>query len=376
MKDEEKKINDASIEEIKETIEEEKAADESIKEEMPLDPEKVKDNKIKNLISAIILLAGLFVGSLFVDAVQLVRGGGFSQHALQSTDVFASAGKTWVAYTEPIVKVQVISDDTCDACKPDEVLVGLKQALPTMTNEKIDVNSAEGKKLVAQFGIKTIPAFIFSKEIEQTDLFAKAQPFLDKQGDFYAIKSAEAGFPIGKYIVAPTVGDQDITIGSADAKVKVVAYTNFQNPADKANYTDVITQMLKDYGDKIQLAIKNYVPASATQANSAAIAASCANEQGKFSAYADKLFASQAAWGAAKDTTLLKTYAQQAGLDANAFNTCLDSKKYQDSIAQNLTDGQSFGIQATPTMFVGTQIETGAVKYDDVKKAIDAQLAQ
>src|SRR6266567_1005630 len=200
MTEEEKKIKDASIEEaaVEETNEEE-----IVEQDMPLDPEQIKDNKIKNLISAVILLTGLFVGSLFVDLVQLVRGGGFSQRALSSTDVFASGGKTWVAYTQPIVKLQVISDDTCDTCKPDEVLVGLKQALPTMTNEKIDVNSAQGKKLVAQFNLKTIPAFIFSKEIESTDLFAKAQPFLDKQGDFYAIKSTEAGFPVGKYIAAP-----------------------------------------------------------------------------------------------------------------------------------------------------------------------------
>ena len=375
--EEEKKINDALIE--KESVEpsvQESAEEETVEEKKELDPDQIRDRKIKNLISAVILLAGLFVGSLFVDGIQLVRGGGFSQRALQNTDVLTDAGKTWVAYSEPIVKLQVISDDTCDACKPDEVLVGLKQALPTMTNEKIDYNSAEGKKLIAQFNIKTIPAFIFSKEIEQTDLFAKAQPFLDKQGDFYAIKSAEAGFPIGKYIVAPTVGDQDITIGSNDAKVKVFAYTNFQNPADKANYTNVIMPMLKDYGDKIQLVVKNYVPASATQADSAAIAASCANEQGKFAPYADKLFAGQTAWGAAKDTTLLKTYAQQAGLDTGAFNTCLDSKKYQDSITATLADGQSFGVQATPSMFVNTQLQTGTFTYDDVKKAIDGELAK
>jgi len=112
-----------------------------IQEEVEETEEEKKDKKIKNLISAIILLAGLFVGSLFVDVAQMVRGGGFSERALKSTDVFSSGGKTWVAYSEPLVKVQVISDDTCEACKPDEVLIGLKQALPTISNEKIDFNS-------------------------------------------------------------------------------------------------------------------------------------------------------------------------------------------------------------------------------------------
>ncbi|MDD5397096.1 MAG: thioredoxin domain-containing protein [Candidatus Moranbacteria bacterium] len=337
--------------------------------------EEVKDKKIKNLISAVILLAGLFVGSLFVDVAQMIRGGGFSQKALSSTDVFSSAGKTWVAYTEPIVKVQVISDDTCEACKPDEVLVGLKQALPTISNEKIDANSLQGQKLIAQFGIKTIPAFIFSKEIEKTDLFAKAEPFLDKQGDFYAIKSAEAGFPIGKYITTPEISAGDIKLGSDDAVVKVVAFGNFQSPTDKKYYQAVITPMLKDYADKIQFVFKNYVPATATQATSAALAASCANDQGKFLPFADKLFATQDSWSKVKDATaMLKGYAATLGLNTGDFNKCLDDKKYQDQTTANLALGQSFGLAATPSTFVGNELFSASDNYDTVKKAIDGQL--
>jgi protein-disulfide isomerase len=365
MEDEKKEIQDASIEEVVEETEIEETEEEK------------KDKKIKNLISAVILLSGLFVGSLFVDAMQMIRGGGFSQKALSSTDVFSSGGKTWVAYTQPMVKIQVVSDDTCEACKPDEVLVGLKQALPTISNEKIDANSLEGKKLIARFNIKTLPAFIFSKEIEKTDLFAKAEPFLDKQGDAYAIKSAEAGFPVGKYIVAPEVSNQDITVGSSEAAAKIVVFGNFQNPNDKKNYQSIITPMIKEYGDKIQVAFKNYVPATATQANSAALAASCANEQGKFLAYADKLFANQDAWGKAKDATqLLKSYTAGLGLNVANFNKCLDDKKYQDQISQTAKDGQAFGIAATPTMFIGNDVQPSTAKYEDIKKAIDTQLSK
>lgn len=368
MDEEKKEIQDASIEEINE---------DSVFEEneVPQTEEEKKDKKIKNLISAVILLAGLFVGSLFVDGVQMVRGNGFSQKALDKADVFAVNGKTWVAYSEPLVKVSVISDDTCDVCKPDEVLVGLKQALPTMQNEKIDVNSEQGKKLVAEFNLKTIPAFIFSKEIEKTDLFAKAEPFLDKQGDSYAIKSAEAGFPVGKYISAPAISDKDITLGSSDALVKVVAFGNFQSPADKVAFSTIIQPLIKEYGDKVQVAFKNYLPATATQAVSASMAAACANEQGKFLAYGDKLFATQAVWSKAKDANpILKSYVYSAGLNAVDFGKCVDSKKYQDLITQTFADGQSFGIAQTPSIFVGTDLQASTAKYDDIKKVVDAQL--
>ena len=375
MEDEKKEIQDASIEQLSEEEKDTNLSDDE-SEEMETE-EELKDKKIKNLISAVILLSGLFVGSLFVDVVQMVRGGGFSQKALSSADVFSSGGKTWVAYTQPLVKVQVVSDDTCEACKPDEVLVGLKQALPTISNEKVDVNSLEGKKLVAQFGLKTIPAFIFSKEIEKTDLFAKAEPFLDHQGDAYAIKSAEAGFPIGKYIVTPQVSDQDITLGSSDAVVKVVAFGNFQSPNDKKNYQTIITPMLKDYADKIQFAFKNYVPATSAQGVSAALAGECANAQGKFLAYVDKLFANQDTWSKAKDANpLLKSYATQAGLNGGDFNKCLDDKKYQVQVDQAFKDGQSFGIAATPSMFVGQTLLSATSTYDEVKKALDGELSK
>lgn len=359
---------------IDEVVEE---SSEEIQDDAPMDPEEVKDRKIKNLISAVILLAGLFVGSLFVDIVQLVRGGGFSQRALNSTDVFSSNGKTWVAYSEPLVKVQVISDDSCEKCKPDEVLVGLKQALPTMSNEKVDVNSAQGKKLVEEFKLKTIPAFVFSKEIENTELFAKAQPFLDKQGEGYAIKTAEAGFPVGKYIATPAVSDKDVKIGSDEAKVKVVVFGNFQNPTDKQYFQTVISPMLKDYAEKIQLVFKSYVPATATQAVSASVAASCANEQGKFAQYAEKLFATQESWGKAKDASgFLKGYAATLGLNSGDFAKCLEDKKYKEAVDETLKEGQSFGIQMTPVAFIGSEYQEGPVKYDDVKKVIDEKLAE
>ena len=168
-----------------------------------------------------------------------------------------------------------------------------------------------------------------------------------------------------------------MTLGSADAKVKVVFYSNFQSPTDKAAFATILEPMLKDYGDKVQVAFKNYVPSTATQATAASMAAACANEQGKFLAYGDKLFANQAVWSKAKDATmLLKSYAFGTGLNAADFGKCVDSKKYQDLITATFADGQSFGIAQSPSIFVGSDLQAPAVKYDDIKKALDAQLAQ
>lgn len=336
-----------------------------------------KDKKIKNLISLIILLVGLLVGSVFVDVVQLVRGGGFSQRVLSKTDVFALDGKTWVAYADPVVKVQVISDDSCEACKPDDALLGLRRIIPTILTEKVDINSEAGKNLLEKAGVKTIPAFIFSTELENTDLFKQGQQFFDKKEPGYVLKAAEAGLPVGKYIDAPKSLDGDVQIGNKDSKITVIEYSDFQCPYCKKFHEEVISKMLKDYGDKINFVYKQFPLNFHPQANSASLASLCANEQGKFAAYADKLYATQETWGKLKDAApTFKSYATQLGLNAAAFGKCLDEKKFQGQINIDVKDAQNYGISGTPTTFVNDEIQSGIGTYEAMKAVLDKKLAE
>lgn len=350
---------------------------EEVQEELTL--EEKQERKIKNLISAVILLAGLFVGSLFVDVAQLVRGGGFSQRILNSTDVFQSEGKTWVAYTEPIIKVQVVTDDACEACKPDEALLSLRRIIPTMLVEKVDVNSQEGKALLAKFEIKTIPALIFSKEVENTELYAQAQQFFIAKDGQFALKTSEVGLPVGKYVEGPKVGENDIQLASKEATVNIVEFTDFQNPSSKKLNESVVKNILKDYGDKVQFVFKQLPIPQYPQTQNAALASECANEQGKFLEYADKLFANQSEWGTVKDaknTQKFKTYASGLGLNYAQFTKCLDEQQYKDKVTKDVQEGQAFGLTATPALFVGSELQEGGATYDDVKKVIEEQLAK
>ena len=64
------------------------------------------------------------------------------------------------------------------------------------------------------------------------------------------------------------------------------------------------------------------------EAQKAAEAAQCANDQGQFWPYHDRLFATTDL--ATED---LKQYAVELGLDIGEFNTCLDSEKYRQEVA-------------------------------------------
>jgi len=198
---------------------------EEIKNESQKDMKKKKE---KNLISLVILLAGLFLGSLFVDLSQLIKGGGISQKILNNKDVFQLDGRTWVAYSDPIVDVTIINDDECEECNIDEALVWFRKIVPTMLANKVDYDSTAGEKIIDEFGIKYLPVFVFDKEIEDTEFYAQAQPLFTQKNEKYVLDAAKLGLPSGKYVQTPEIGDASIKIGPDDAKVKLIEFSDFQ----------------------------------------------------------------------------------------------------------------------------------------------------
>ena len=322
--------------------------------------EKKYEKKIKNLISAVILLAGLFVGSLFVDVSQIMRGSGFSQKNLNKSDVFEANGKTWVAYNEPSVVVKVINDDSCTACDPGELLVWLRRVLPTIGTEKIAYDSDEGKKLIKDLEIKTLPAFVLSESVTKTDFYSQAQPlFTSKEGNYF-LKAQQIGLAPGKYLGVPEISDADPIVGENDAKVKVVVFSDFQCPYCRLFYK-ALRETMKTNKDNVVYAFKNFPLNFHPQAENAALAASCAQEQGKFWEYADKLYDTQSSWGNTKDTASFKAYAKTLGLNAVQFDQCLDSKKYQSKIDADKQAGDEFGVAGTPSFFINDLFKNGVV---------------
>jgi protein-disulfide isomerase len=89
-------------------------------------------------------------------------------------------------------------------------------------------------------------------------------------------------------------------------------------------------------------------------AQKAAEASLCADDQGKFWPYHDKLFTNQQALTIAD----LKTYASQVGLNTAQFNACLDSGKYASEVSKETAQATGAGGQGTP-FFIIVNTETG-----------------
>ncbi len=337
--------------------------------------ENKNDKKVKNILSIAILLGGLFVGSLFVDLGQVMRGSGFSAKNLNKSEIFEANGKTWVAYGDPAIGVKVISDEACEKCDPSEALVWLRRVLPTIGAQKVAFDSEEGKALIAKFGISTLPAFIFDKEVAKTDFFSQAQVLFESKEDQFVLKTQELGLAPGKYLNAPEVKADDAVSGSADASVKVVMFSDFQCPFCKSFWSS-FRDMMKQYDGKVTFVYKHFPLGIHPEANGAALASDCAMEQNKFWEYADNLYATQKDWSGKDSIQKFKDYAKNLKLDTGKFNQCLDSKKYQAQIDASTAEATAFGLSGTPATFINNQFINGVAGANDLKTAIDAELAK
>ncbi len=350
-------------------------AEENKKTENENKEEKEK-KKLNNLIAAVILLSGLFIGSLFVDVLQMIRGRGFSQKALEKTDVVVMDGRTWVAYNESAINIKVFSETNCEECSPDQFLVWLRRLVPTMVPEKIEVNTEEGLAMAKKFGIVSVPSFVFAKEIDKTDFFNQASQFFKEIEGHYVLNNAEIGLPPGKFIALPEISEGSIVIGPNDAKVKLIEFSDFQCPYCKAFQINTVHKILEEYEDKVQLVFKNLPLDFHPQATQAAEAAYCAHEQGKFVEYSKKLFEAQDEWGKIQDNKLFKAYALRLGLNSSDFNKCLDEKRYQSRVEAEKAEASKFGISGTPAIFINNNFKSGAIDFEEIKKIIDEELAK
>ncbi len=158
--------------------------------------------------------------------------------------------------------------------------------------------------------------------------------------------------------------------GPDDALVEIVEFSNFQCPFC-LRASETLTTLRNRYGSQIRFVYKDYPLPSHADAFKAAEAGNCANEQGKFWEFHDKLFESQSAL----DVMTLKEYAGELGLDETAFASCLDSGRFAGEVQRDIAIGQSYGVSATPAFFINGRAVMGAVRLDLFDQIVREEIA-
>lgn len=166
--------------------------------------------------------------------------------------------------------------------------------------------------------------------------------------------------------------------GSPDAPLKMELYSDFLC-GHCAEFAEVLEAISADYIEtgKLQVIFHNFAFLTPESAQ-AAQASLCALDQkpAYFWQYHDLLYASRGGGMAAYSIVRLKAYAQELGLDTDAFNRCLDSRAKAAQVQADLNAGRQAGVEGTPTWFLNGQKHVGAMSEGDLRNLLDSLLAR
>ncbi len=206
------------------------------------------------------------------------------------------------------------------------------------------------------------------------DMRARLVDYL-KQGKMAARQEAlldelRKKFPTTIALRPPKV---DVEVGSrvrgpATAQVTIVEFSDYECPFCK-RAEPALKQVLDTYGDKVRLAYRDYPLDFHANARPASLAAHCANAQGKFWEYHEKVMTSDDLSRAALDKI-----ADDTGLDRAAFDTCVEKDEFKAAIDADIAAGAAAGVQGTPAFFINGRMLDGAQPFEAFKAIIDEEL--
>ena len=169
-------------------------------------------------------------------------------------------------------------------------------------------------------------------------------------------------------------------LGDSSAPVQIVEFADFECPAC-ARFATITEPDVRSRIIEPGLANLTYFDLPLPQhlnSHAASNAAACADDQGKFWAMHEQIYARQHEWStyATKNPKgQLKSAAQVAGLDLKAWESCFDARRHQARIDANAAEAARRGVRSTPTFFIGGKLYTGPLTYDEMKAAIDTARA-
>jgi protein-disulfide isomerase len=101
-------------------------------------------------------------------------------------------------------------------------------------------------------------------------------------------------------------------------------------------------------------------------------ASECAAEQDAFWEYHDLLFESRTDPERGNFTDKnLKRFAEELGLDTAAFDECLDSDRYKDTVRGQTTTARKLGVMSTPTFVINGMPLIGGQPFEVFQQIIE-----
>ncbi|MFC1787753.1 DsbA family protein [Patescibacteria group bacterium] len=203
----------------------------------------------------------------------------------------------------------------------------------------------------------------FMRLIQEGQIDTQDFSFLQEQ----TISEKIMAMPLASQSENKLLTSDDPALGSNLAKVTIVEFADFECPfCRKSSLT--MRLIAQKYGDRINYIYRDF-PMSEIhpQAQLAAEASECAQEQGKFWEYHDKLYINQSDLRVEK----LIQYAREIGLNDQSFATCLKSGRYTNEVLEDYQAGLEAGVRGTPTFIINGNLIPGAVPAEILEALIE-----
>lgn len=169
--------------------------------------------------------------------------------------------------------------------------------------------------------------------------------------------------------------------GSPDAPLTVIEFSDFQCPACRRHALETQPRLDERFVStgKVRWIFKHRPLREHDRSASAAAAAECAAEQGRFWDMHHALFENQEQWIHGEAVAGLAAQAERLQLDRTRFDRCLDSRSATAAVLQDVLDAPA-AAQNTPTFIVigqqggGAGVMSGVKTPEEFGAVLDKQL--
>jgi protein-disulfide isomerase len=186
------------------------------------------------------------------------------------------------------------------------------------------------------------------------------------------IDYAAAGGPTPE--IVPERDDWHVLGDLSSARAITVAFVDYASPDSAQHAKEILPGLRDQYIDPGNLVYVIHPWAGDDgPGTQAALAAECAGQQGQFWEMHDQIFENQASWtGASEPGVELEGYAQSAGLDMDAFETCVGSEWAALRAQAGSVVGALYGIPGAPAfLFNNGQGPQGSLTLEEFQNVID-----
>jgi protein-disulfide isomerase len=172
--------------------------------------------------------------------------------------------------------------------------------------------------------------------------------------------------------------------GAKQSKVVLVAYDDLQCPFCTMMHQILFPELLKEYGDRVTFVYKDFPLPNHAWANHAAVDANClaAQNEDAYWNFVDSVHASQREINGKATQELrlaeLDRIAMQEGadhkVDAASLQACVKTQN-DAAIKASVHEGESIGVDSTPTLFInGEEMSGGVAPLPRLRAALDRAL--